>query len=688
MSVQRIGPARRGARLLLTLALLLWGLALGRDSVDAWIDATVLPPLTAALSQEVVDREGRLLRAYTIADGRWRMGAAIEDVDPGYVAMLVRYEDQRFWEHGGVDGRSMARAVVQALRSGGVVSGGSTLTMQVARLLEDSGTGRWSGKLRQIRVALALEERLEKDEILELYLERAPFGGNLEGIQAASLAWFGKPPSRLTPAEAALLVAIPQAPEARRPDRHPEAARTARDRVLARMARDGVIAVDAAQAALTEPVPNGRAAFPMLAPHLADRARADTPLAPIIALTLDADLQARLEGLATDAVQAQGDRLQAAILVADHATGEILASVGSSGLLDDPRGGFNDMTEAPRSPGSTLKPLIYALAFDRGLAHPETVVADRPTDFDGWRPQNFDRLWRGDVRLRVALQLSLNIPAVKLLEAMGPAHLMVALDRAGARPVLPASSRGTPGLAVALGGVGLSLRDVVAVYAGLARGGEAVDLRARAAPTPGFVAEQMVGEVAAWQVADILERAPRPRGVMGEGIALKTGTSYGNRDAWAVGFDGAHVVGVWMGRADGTAVPGAFGADLAAPVLFAAFERLGPVVELRPPPPAATIVATEGLPTPLRRLHGDDGASGGPRLAFPPDGARIEGLSLTARVDDGTAPFTWLANGRALGRTDGRALEMRDLGEGFSALTVIDAAGRSAGARVELRAPG
>lgn len=670
---------------LLALVVLLWGAALARDAFDAWIDATVLPPLVAAQSQEVTDREGRLLRAYTIADGRWRMGVSLDAVDPLYLAMLIRYEDNRFRAHGGVDARAMARAAWQAAASGGLVSGGSTLTMQVARLLEDSGTGRLAGKLRQVRVALALERRLSKDAILELYLERAPFGGNLEGVRAASWAWFGKPPTRLTPAEAALLVAIPQAPESRRPDRHPEAARAARDRVLARMARDGIIDAEEAQAAVTEPAPAARIPFPLLAAHLSDRLLAADPLAEAVATTLDAALQARIERLAADALRGQTERLQVAILVADHRTGEVLASVGSAAFAAD-REGFVDMTEAPRSPGSTLKPLIYGLAFDRGLAHPETLLSDRPADFDGWSPRNFDGAFRGDVPARQALQLSLNVPAVRLLEALGPAHLMAGLRHAGARPRLPEGSAGTPGLAVALGGLGLSLREVTALYAAIANGGAAVDLRATPGATPGFAPARVMGEVAAWQVADVLRDAPRPEGTMARGVALKTGTSYGHRDAWALGFDGAHVVGVWMGRADGTAVPGAFGADLAAPVLLAAFERLGPVTPLPPLPPATLIAANAALPAALRRLGGGDDAPG-PVLAFPPDGARVEGTALTARVAEGTPPFTWLANGRPVGTTHRRDLALPDLGPGFSALTVIDAGGRSASSSFELRPP-
>jgi len=673
------------ARWLFALALLFWAGAVGRDAFDAWIDATVLPPLAIAQSLEVRDRDGALLRAYTVAGGRWRMAVGLDAVDPDYVQMLVRYEDKRFYDHAGIDLTAMARALWQAVTGGRIVSGGSTLTMQVARLLEDGGTGSWQGKLRQIRVALALERRLTKDQILTLYLNRAPFGGNIEGVGAAAYAWLGRPPNRLTPAEAALLVAIPQAPESRRPDRHPDAARAARNRVLNRMVRDGILPADTVQAALAEASPTARAAFPLLAPHLADRVRAAAPDAGVIDLTLDADLQRALELLAARSVAGRSDRLQVAIMVADHRTGEVLASVGSSAYEADARQGFVDMTMALRSPGSTLKPLIYGLAFDRGLLHPETLIADRPTDFNGYRPQNFDGLFRGEVRVRQALQMSLNLPAVAVLDALGPAQLMAGLRRSGAAPVVEGG--GAPGLAIGLGGLGLTLRDLVAVYAMLAHGGQAVDLRWYPAPTPGFLPQQVMGDVAAWQVADILRDLPRPVGVMATGIAWKTGTSYGHRDAWAVGFDGAHVIGVWMGRADGTPLPGAFGAELAAPVLFAAFARVAPqVTPLPPPPPATLIVANAQLPQPLQRFRPFDSAPhGGPQITFPPDGALLAGPILTVKVQDGLPPFTWLANGAPVATTRAREVALPGLGTGFSDVTVIDGAGQSARVAVQMQ---
>ena len=679
----------RGGRFIMAMAAGLWLAAMARDGVDGWIDATILPNLTPHTAVEVLDRNGELLRAYTVADGKWRLATDAAQVDPVFVQLLLSYEDRRFYCHNGIDPRALLRAVWQAVTTGHITSGGSTLTMQVARLLEDSGTGTWGGKLRQIRLALALERHLSKDQILALYMQIAPYGGNLEGLRAAARAYFAKEPRRLTLSEAALLVAIPQSPTTRRPDRFTARATDARNRVLLRARDQGLIDAEQATAAMTEPVPALRRPFPALAPHLADRARAEDAQAQVHHLTIDRSLQIAMERLAADTVAGQGDRLQVAIVVADHGSGQILASVGSAAYRADLRQGFVDMTTALRSPGSTLKPLIYGLAFDQGLAHPETLIDDQPTDFNGYRPQNFDRTFRGTIRVREALQLSLNIPAVALTEALGPAKLLQAMDRAGMRSALPA---GQPGLAVALGGIGVTLEDMVQLYAAIARGGEALHLTHRM-DAPAVVGQRVLTEVAAWQVGDILAGLAPPPGAPENRLAYKTGTSYGHRDAWAIGFDGRHVIGVWMGRPDGTPVPGAFGADLAAPVLFQAFARLKPALDPQPPPPAATLMLSNAqLPQPLRHFRSRSAAFGpsadAPAVAFPPNGAEVELLpdGLMVRVEGGTAPFTWLANGAAVAvaQTARQAMLAR-LGKGYVTLSVIDAEGRSARSVVRLR---
>ncbi|MEZ5776836.1 MAG: penicillin-binding protein 1C [Paracoccaceae bacterium] len=674
---------RRAAPFVLAAALFAAGAA--RDAVDLWVARTELPPLAIATGTEVVARDGTLLRAFTVADGRWRLDPG--PVDPLFVQMLVAYEDRRFFDHAGVDPVALVRAAGQAFANGRVVSGGSTLTMQVARLLEDSGTGKISGKVRQIRVALALERRLSKPQILDLYLRIAPYGGNLEGIRAASLSYLGKEPRRLTPAEAALLIALPQSPETRRPDRFAGNAGEARARVLARMVEAGVLSEERAAAALTEPVPSIRKPFPALSPHLAERLRRDDPENGRILTTIDARIQRQLEALAARAARTASSRMSLAIVVADHRSGEIIASVGSPDWTDDRRAGFIDMTRALRSPGSTLKPFVYALAFDDGLAHPETLIEDKPTAFGSYAPQNFDRTFRGTLTVRQALQLSLNVPVVSLTEALGPARLLAALRRAGAQPVVPG---GQPGLAVALGGVGITLEDLVQSYAALARLGEPVRLSAVPAQSR-TLGQRLFGPEAAWMTADILAGLPPPANAPTGRIAYKTGTSYGHRDAWALGFDGAHVAGVWMGRADGASVPGAFGGDLAAPILFEAFVRLKAEPALLPPPPASTLIVPNArLPQPLQRFRPRDAvfaaAPDGPEIAFPPDGAAVEiGGDLTLKVRGGTPPFTWLANGApAILAERAREAALARPGPGYLTLSVIDAKGRSATASVTL----
>lgn len=676
-------------RALFALPLLLFLAAAARDALDRWVDATDLPVVLAETSVELRDRAGQLLRAYPVADGLMRLAPpAAGGVDARFIDMLLAYEDRRFPSHAGVDPLAMGRAVAQALWNGRAISGGSTLTMQVARLLEDGGTGRWSGKLRQIRVALALERRLDKAAILSLYLTHAPYGGNLEGIRAATFAWFGKEPARLTPAEAALLIALPQSPEARRPDRHRLAARAARARVLARMQARGLLSAEEVVSGNAAPLPVAMRPFPMLAPHLADRMRAADPLAPRHDLTLEAGIQARMQALVAEAARKAGPHVSAALLVADHRSGEILAAVGSPGYEGGGgRQGYVDMTAALRSPGSTLKPLVYGLAFDQGMAHPETLIHDGPVMFGRYAPRNFDGQYHGDVSIRHALQMSLNIPVVKLTRDLGPARVMAALRRAGADPQLPG---GAPGLAIALGGVGVTLQDLVQLYVALAEGGQGPLLRQRATD-PLVMGARVISGPAAWQLGDILRGLAPPPGAPARALAYKTGTSYGHRDAWAVGYDGGHVIGVWMGRADGTPVPGAFGGDLAAPVLFEAFGRLKPAFEpLPPPPPATLILGAAELPLPLRRYRPRGAAleqGGGPELTFPPDGARLAAGDgrLTLKLNGGAAPFTVLANGAPV-QTGlyGREFDIPAPGKGFSTLVVVDRDGQSARVSVEL----
>jgi penicillin-binding protein 1C len=643
-------------------------------------------------SHVVLDREGRLLRAYATTEGRWRLPVSERDVDPRFLKLLFTYEDKRFREHHGIDPLSMGRAAVQLVSRGQIISGGSTISMQVARLLEPRERRSLGAKMRQIVRALELERALGKDGVLALYLALAPYGGNLEGVRAASLAYFGKEPRKLSLAEAALLVALPQSPELRRPDRFPAAARAARDRVLDRAALAGLMPRDEIARAKTQPVPHERKPLPALAPHSADQVVLLEPDRREHRLTLDLFLQKNLQELAHERAQALGPDISVAILAVDNVTGEVRARVASADYFDLRRAGQVDMTQALRSPGSTLKPFIYGLGFEDGVIHPDTLIDDRPSRYGGYVPENFDLTFQGVVTVRRALQLSLNVPAVAVLNRIGVSRLGARLSQAGAVLILPKGE--APGLAMGLGGVGVRLGDLVMLYASLARQGEALALTERQQADL-RMPHRLLDPVAAWYVGNILLGAPPPDNALSGRIAFKTGTSYGYRDAWAIGFDGRMTVGVWVGRPDGAPVPGLVGRASAAPILFEAFARSGAAPAALPRAPRGAIFAASNkLPPPLQRfgITGPREAAEAPRIVFPPNGARLEIAAgaqpdpVALKISGGRGPLTVLVNGVPATAASGRGtLFFQPDGPGFVRLTVMDARGATDSVTVRLQ---
>jgi penicillin-binding protein 1C len=665
-------------------------------------DQAFPPPLELAAerSREVLDADGQLLRAFTTKDGKWRLAVKAADVDPQYINMLIAYEDQRFHEHDGIDLIALGRAGFQLATHGRIVSGASTLSMQVARLIEPRQDRSLATKLQQMARAWQIERRLSKAEILDLYLNLAPYGGNLEGIRSASLAYFGKEPKRLSVDQAALLVALPQLPEKRRPDRYHDSAEAARKRVLTRMAVAAVIGEGEADRAELSPIPKTRLALPALAAHVAEAALRKAPREISHKTTLRRDIQQALESVALDAATRLGPKLSVAMVMADIRTGEIVAEVGSANYFDASRSGWIDQTRILRSPGSTLKPFIYGLAFEEGLIAQQTLIEDRPADFFGYRPKNFDMSYQGDVTIRQALQMSLNVPAVRLLDVVGPTRLMARFRRADVRPVLPTDE--APGLAIALGGAGITLHDLVQLYAGLANEGKPVALGDGVHEMPGRIdGEPILEPVAAWHVSDILSGMRPPLGAIDRGIAYKTGTSYGYRDAWTVGYDGRYVLGVWVGRADNGAIPGLSGFVSAAPILFEAFAKSKVAFTALPSAPGGALrLAESELPVNLKRfsltrtgLISVGAKEPAPQIVYPPEGAQVElGLEtsdvmpLSLKLQGGRPPFRWLANGKAMEETTRRrTYQWQPDGGGYSTLTVIDAAGRAATVRVFLK---
>ncbi|WP_198432181.1 peptidoglycan glycosyltransferase PbpC [Pseudomonas tolaasii] len=537
---------------LLWLADRLWPLPLPKDD----------------LARVVLAEDGTPLWRFADANGVWRYPIQTDDVSPYYLDALLTYEDRWFYQHPGVNPLALVRATWQNLTGARVVSGGSTLSMQVARLL-DPHSRTFHGKLRQLWRTAQLEWHLSKEEILNLYLNRAPFGGTLQGVAAASWAYLGKSPAQLTHAEAALLAVLPQAPSRLRPDRHPQRAQEARDKVLHRLAEFQVWPHSAVDEALEEPLLLAPRLEPSLAPLLARRLnRPDSP--PLIRTTLDATLQRRLEDLLLGWRARLPEHTSAAILVVEEESMAVRAYLGSVDINDAKRFGHVDMISALRSPGSTLKPFLYGMAFDDGLIHSESLLQDVPRRYGDYRPGNFSMGFTGAVPASTALSSSLNLPAVQLLEAYGPKRFAAQMRIGGVPLALPALAE--PNLALILGGAGSRLEDLVSGYSAFARDGRSATIRLQ--PDDVLRERPLLSPGAAWIVRRILsgqarpDRDPRAELVQRPVLAWKTGTSYGFRDAWAIGVGPRYLIGVWIGRPDGTPVPGQFGLASAAPLML------------------------------------------------------------------------------------------------------------------------
>lgn len=539
--------------------LLLWGSVVAADRL--W----PLPLHEVNPARVVVDEKGIPLWRFADRDGIWRYPVTIEEVSPRYLEALIQYEDRWFWDHPGVNPFSVLRAAWQDLIAGKVISGGSTLTMQVARLL-DPHSRTLGGKVRQLWRAFQLEWHLSKRDILTLYLNRAPFGGTLQGVGAASWAYLGKSPAQLSYSEAALLAVLPQAPSRLRPDRWPQRAEAARNKVLNRMASQGVWSARQVKESQEEPVWLAPRQMPQLAP-LFSRMMLGKSRDSKVVTTLDATLQRQLEELALNWKSRLPPRSSLAMIVVDHTDMKVRGWVGSVDINDDSRFSHVDMVSAIRSPGSVLKPFVYGLAMDDGLIHPASLLQDVPRRTGDYRPGNFDSGFHGPISMSEALVRSLNLPAVQVLEAYGPKKFAGMLRNVGLPLLLPAGAQ--PNLSLILGGAGARLEDIAAAYSAFARQGRAGKLRLQ--PADPLLERPLLSPGSAWIIRRILanEAQPLPDSALAQVVplAVKTGTSYGYRDAWAIGVNARYVIGIWTGRPDGTPVAGQFGFASAVPVL-------------------------------------------------------------------------------------------------------------------------
>ena len=535
-------------------------------------------------SPVVFDREGRMLRAYLAPDGAWSFPVSLDAMGTWLPKVAVQVEDRRFFSHPGVDLVAIFRALAGNIHEGRVISGASTITSQLVRLtVPRPRTMR--AKAEEFFQALRLERRFSKEEILELYLNKAPFGGNIRGVEAASLLYFGKSSRHLSVGEAALLVGLLKSPSALRPDKNPQGARKRRDLLLTLLAERGVLTSTELSVALAEPVTGRLHPFLPVAAHAADRIRAlAAPDTTVFRSTLDLGLQRHMERLLHEALGAFPPSVSAAGILVENSSRAVRAYVGNARWGEERGAGWVDCGEALRSPGSTLKPFLYALAFQEGLLGPGSLLADTPLGFRGESPRNFDRLYRGPVSARTALAESLNAPAVRVLRTVGTASFLSFLRRFGfANLHRDASAYGD---ALVLGGCEVTLLELARAYAALAGGGRLLPLRwvevQEETAASSSRSDAVVDPRAAFLVAECLRDpggrlsslAEQQYGEDGRWVAFKTGTSYGFRDAWTAAYSPRYTVVIWLGDTGGTPRDGLVGLRAATPVALQMLRRV------------------------------------------------------------------------------------------------------------------
>lgn len=613
-------------------------------------------------SPALYDADGQLFHLRLSPDSEWQLPIPLSEMGRWLPLVAVGVEDGRFYRHHGVDFFALARAAAQNLTSGRVVSGASTITSQLVRLavsereLGPDGLTRsprnLPTKIREFILALKLERVFSKEDILEGYLNRAPFGGTIRGVQAASLLYFGKPASKVSPGEACLLIGMLRGPSLYRPDIRPEAARARRDAIIRLMVRKGLFTPEEGRRAQLEELPRRASPPPRRAWHFAELALENTPQGTEnLRTTLRLDLQTHLESILRQAARGLPAHITLAAGIVENRGARLAAWVGNARFEEGgfPQAGANwvDCGRAPRSPGSTLKPFVYLSAMEQGLLTPGVMLADSPLAFSGRAPRNFDLRYRGAVSARVALSESLNAPAVRVLRLAGPERVLRLMREAGLEHLnRPASHYGD---SLALGGCEATLLEELGAFTALANLGEYRPLSVLEGETP--PARRIASKAASWMICDVLNhRGPLSlfaRGTLGQRwqTALKTGTSYGLRDAWTLTWTPDFTVGVWVGAPDGSSWPGLVGAQAAAPVAIRILRAVSPLSSWYERPEGLIqrpVCSLSGLPPtaacPSRAL---DWAIGGVSRTVPC------GLHT---LKEGRAALLWPAELAALGR--------------------------------------
>ena len=635
-------------------------------------------------SRVVLDRSNKWLYTTTNSTDKWRFNANIDKIDPLYIKMLLNFEDKRFYNHYGVDPLALARATAQFIKYRKITSGGSTITMQVAKLLEPKKR-TLAAKIIEIIRSLELEYHYTKAEILQIYLTLAPYGGNIEGIEAASWRLFKKHPSSLSAAEAALLVALPKNPEGYRPDKHPKRAKKARDRVLKRAFEAGIISKFIYTQAIKEPINKQLYYFPRLAPHLSQKLLKKIK-SNIIETTIDKSLQKQLEIWTKIRAKELPKGASIALLLVDNGSFEVRAYLGSNDMFSKKIPGYIDMVKVIRSPGSALKPFIYVMGFEKHIIHPQTIILDNEVVFGNYHPHNYSKRFHGEVTVAYALQNSLNIPAVKVLYRIGAGDFVDRLKASAGKIYIP---KGVATLPVALGGLGISLWQMSQLYAILASGGEGKEIKVLKSSKQKSI--KLFDQNSATLTTAILRDIKPPKGYIDKAskIAYKTGTSYGYRDFWAMGYSKNYTLGVWIGKANNQPLIKASAREVAVPIMFEAFSLIGAIKPIKGWDSSVNIYKNS---PPKVLAYFDKEIENNKKLKFlyPKDGTKFQSAgcyktTIKVAIENGTPPYYWYIDTKPID-IEGKKAQLK-LDEGGHKIVILDSSGGSISSNIWINMP-